>query len=82
MSVSLKCWKADGTQFSVTAPQAGMAHDLAEEQGAARIVDGLGEIFIKLSGEWIGIGYESGSPGEVTTRWNPYLKCLKPREPA
>lgn len=46
---------AGGEKETITARQYGEAFDRAEELGAVLAVDGLGERFICLCGEWIGL---------------------------
>lgn len=55
--VTVRAWTRNGEQ-SITAPTNGAAFDEADRIGAVRLVDGVGEVFRKLQGEWVGIGFE------------------------
>ena len=53
--VSLRIWKLDGSADIITQPTYGRAFDVAGEGGAVRAIDNLGERFLKIGGEWVGL---------------------------
>ena len=56
--VKLRCWKMSGGEFTVKARDCENAFDIADDRGAVRVVDDIGEIFLKLVNEWTGVGFE------------------------
>lgn len=59
--VTVRVWTRAGEQH-ITAPTNGAAFDRADELGAYRLVDGVGEVFRRIAGEWVGIGTEKNNP--------------------
>lgn len=55
--VTIRAWTKFG-ETSITAGTNGAAMDQAESLGAWRLVDGCGEIFRRIDGEWVGVGME------------------------
>lgn len=55
--ITLTCWQPLGEPFTITAVSEGLALDIAANNGATRAVNGLGETYRRLLGEWVAMPY-------------------------
>lgn len=53
--VKLRVWLFDGREQIIEARTYGEAFDKAAEIGAWRAVDGFGEIYRRMEGDWVGM---------------------------
>jgi len=53
MGITVTARTPDGQLHIIQAPTYGTAHDRADDLGAVRIQDGLGDVALKIGGEWV-----------------------------
>ena len=53
--VTLRLWFLDNEWRTVTAQTYGQAFDMADKTSAVKAIDGLGQTFYRVGGEWASV---------------------------